>query len=509
MKKPSAAARSAKTEGLLAEKWRLLPEFLHARGLVKQHIKSYDHLISVELQKILEANREVRSEHSPSFFVKYTKIRIGRPEFKEESGVTNDTITPMECRTRNLTYSAPIYVSVHYSTQGAKRGRQVRVANDVVIGNIPIMLRSKHCVLAGKSDGELAKIKECPFDPGGYFVIKGHEKVVLVQEQLSRNRILVELDENKCTTAQVVSATHERKSLSRIIQKKGALYLKNNIFVSDIPIFIAMKALGVESDQEVVSLIGPESELQDRLDASLRESAITHGVHTQVQAQRWIGGQLRPGRGRSFKRSKVDEAREVMNSVILPHVPVISYDFRDKAIYVGLMVRRCLLAMNDARHLSDKDYYGNKRLELAGGLLSLLFEDLFKNFNSKVKGYVDKVLSKPNRAMAEVDVPRILGQFQDTITNGFGHHLATGNWSLKRFRMEQKGVTETVQRLSYIASLGHMTRIRSHVEKTRKLSGPRALQPSQWGLVCPSDTPEGDQCGLVKVSFNFIFHDII
>ena len=130
-------------------------------------------------------------------------------------------------------------------------------------------------------------------------------------------------------------------------------------------------------------------------------------------------------------------------------------------------------------HLSDKDYYGNKRLELAGGLLSLLFEDLLKNFNSKVKGYVDKVLSKPNRAMAEVDVPRILGQFQDTITNGFVHHLATGNWSLKRFRMEQKGVTETVQRLSYIASLGHMTRIRSHVEKTRKLSGPRALQPSQ------------------------------
>ena len=390
MKKPAAS----KADGLLAEKWRLLPEFLHARGLVKQHIKSYDHLISVELEKIVEANREVRSEHSPSFFVKYEGIRIGSPMFKEESGVTNDTITPMECRTRNLTYSAPIYVDVAYSTQGQKR-MQVRKAKDVCIGNIPIMLRSKHCVLARKSDAALAKMKECPFDPGGYFVIKGHEKVVLVQEQLSRNRILVELDENKCTTAQVVSATHERKSLSRIIQKKGALYLKNNIFVSDIPIFIAMKgecsfmyryilrescsqfdllpltsltiscdvpipifiamkALGVESDQEVVSLIGPEMELQARLDASLREASITHGVHTQVQAQRWIGGHLQPGRGRSFKRSKVDEAREVMNSVIVPHVPVVSYDFRDKAIYVGLMVRRCLMAMDDPRHLSDK-----------------------------------------------------------------------------------------------------------------------------------------------------------
>ena len=52
--------------------------------------------------------------------------------------------------------------------------------------------------------------------------------------------------------------------------------------------------------------------------------------------------------------------------------------------------------------------------------------------------------------------------------------------------------------MSYIAAIGHMTRIRSHVEKAQKISGPRALQPSQYGMVCPSDTPEGEQCGLVK-----------
>ena len=43
-----------------------------------------------------------------------------------------------------------------------------------------------------------------------------------------------------------------------------------------------------------------------------------------------------------------------------------------------------------------------------------------------------------------------------------------------------------------------MTRINSQFEKTRKISGPRSLQPSQWGMVCPSDTPEGESCGLVK-----------
>ena len=55
-----------------------------------------------------------------------------------------------------------------------------------------------------------------------------------------------------------------------------------------------------------------------------------------------------------------------------------------------------------------------------------------------------------------------------------------------------------LSRLSFISALGMMTRIMSQFEKTRKVSGPRSLQPSQWGMLCPSDTPEGEACGLVK-----------
>ena len=133
----------------------------------------------------------------------------------------------------------------------------------------------------------------------------------------------------------------------------------------------------------------------------------------------------------------------------------------------------------------------------AGQLLALLFEDLFKTFNTNLKSAIDKVLKKPSRTN-EFDAWNTM-QFQgDHITAGFVRATSTGNWSLKRFRMDRAGVTHVLSRLSFISALGMMTRISSQFEKTRKVSGPRALQPSQWGMLCPSDTPEGEACGLVK-----------
>ncbi|CAM9801625.1 unnamed protein product, partial [Ectocarpus sp. 12 AP-2014] len=150
----------------------------------------------------------------------------------------------------------------------------------------------------------------------------------------------------------------------------------------------------------------------------------------------------------------------------------------------------------DPSTVDDKDYYGNKRLELAGQLISLLFEDLFKRFNSELKRNADMVLSKPNRAAA-FDIGKFL-EGSNTITSGFTHAISSGNWVLKRFKVDRQGVTQVLSRLSFISSLGMMTRVDSQFQKERKVSGPRALQPSQWGMLCPADTPEGESCGLVK-----------
>jgi DNA-directed RNA polymerase III subunit RPC2 len=347
-------------------------------------------------------------------------------------------------------------------------------------------------LLRDKTEDELAEMKECPYDPGGYFIIKGVEKVILIQEQLSKNRVILEED-GKGITASITSSTHERKSKAYILIKNNKVFLKNNTLGEDIPIVVVFRAIGVETDVEMVQLIGSEPDLINAIALSMEEPNRLQ-IQTQTQALRYIGLKIRNRSSsqamgtNNYRRPQApeDEAREVLANVVLSHVPVKNFDFRAKAIYIGHIVRRVLMVHLGKMPLDDKDYYGNKRLELAGNLLSLLFEDLFKTFNKDLKRQADLVLSKPNRAQA-FDVTKTIRP--DTITNGMINAIATGNWVLKRFRMDRAGVTQVLSRLSYMSALGMMTRINSQFEKTRKVSGPRSLQPSQWGMLCPADTP--------------------
>ena len=485
---------NAQPVAALQDKWRLLPHFLSMRGLMKQHIDSFNYFVQTDIKNIVNAapNREVRSDVDPRWYLKYTDVMVGEPEIQDEAN-QKTLASPFECRLRDCTYYAPIIVKIKFT-----RGHQIVNMANVPIGRIPIMLRSCKCVLAGKSEEGLAALKECPFDPGGYFVVKGVEKVVLMQEQLSKNRVIIEVDSKGNVAAAITSSTHERKSRCSIFVKGGKVYLKHNTLGDDIAIGIVFKAMGIESDQEIVQLVGAEKGMPSRYAPSLEEP-VKEGIYTQRQALNFIGAKIRanqrPGAGYNNKTPE-DEAREVLSNVVLSHVPMDGFNFRPKAIYMGHIIRRVLTAEFDRSLLDDKDYCGNKRLELAGQLLALLFEDKFKQLNAELKRQADQHLSKPNRT-SPFDVSKHLRP-DSCITQGFIHAISTGNWVLKRFKMDRAGITQVLSRLSYISALGMMTRITSQFEKTRKTSGPRALQPSQWGMLCPADTPEGETCGLVK-----------
>ena len=445
----------------------------------------------------------------------YTDIYVGKPtrldeEVSEHSNFES-TVTPNECRLRDATYAAPILVNIAY-WRGVREVRR----KGIQIGRLPMMLRSSKCILSSKSEKDMALLHECPLDPGGYFVINGTEKVILVQEQLSKNRVIVEQESKKGTVQASVtryehlsfnasytdrsSSTHERKSKTYIIMKNDRIYLKHNVLSEDIPIVLMFKAMGIHSDHEILLLVaGRDAIYQDLFSGNFEECAKL-GVFTQTEALDHVGSRIKIARRAAFgtpRRDWQQEALEALVSVIITHVPVHALNFRPKCLYVAYMVRRVLMANHDHKLVDDRDYVGNKRLELAGQLLSLLFEDLFKKFNHDIKLSIDKVLNKPVRT-AEFDALTVMQVHANHITGGMNRAISTGNWDLKRFRMKRAGVTHVLSRLSYISALGMMTRITSQFEKTRKISGPRALQSSQFGMLCPSDTPEGEACGLVK-----------
>ena len=487
-----------------ADKWNLVPAFLKVKGLVKQHIESFNHFVEVELQKIIEAEPIITSDIDRNFYVKYLQIYVGKPRRTEEifldalpGSKEESTVTPNECRLRDMTYAAPIFVDVQYT-----KDKKVFKRKGLNIGRLPIMLRSSRCVLANKSEAEMCAMDECPLDPGGYFIVNGTEKVILVQEQLSKNRIIVEADNRKETiSASVTSSTHERKSKSYVVLKKDLLFMRHNILNEDIPICVLLKAMGVTSDMEMMAIVaGTDSTLQEAFAVNFEET-IKLEIHTQQQALDYIGARIKIARKpMAFgqpRRNYVQEALEAVSAVFVAHVPIENLNFRPKAIYVAHMARRALMAKDDPAMVDDRDYVGNKRLELAGQLLALLFEDLFKKYNYDIKMNMDKLLRKKNITDFPDPCNVMIGH-ANHITQGMNRAIATGNWHLKRFRMERAGVTHVLSRLSFIAGLGMMTRISSQFEKTRKISGPRALQPSSFGMLCPADTPEGESCGLVK-----------
>jgi len=107
---------------------------------------------------------------------------------------------PQECRLRSLTYISQVFIDIVVNKYELDQNNKFSVKDEPVntktftrikLGNIPLMLRSRLCILNRRMDRDLTKVGECVFDQGGYFVINGSEKVIIAQERLSNNHVYV------------------------------------------------------------------------------------------------------------------------------------------------------------------------------------------------------------------------------------------------------------------------------------------------------------------------------
>ncbi|MEM2093149.1 MAG: DNA-directed RNA polymerase subunit B [Candidatus Bathyarchaeia archaeon] len=465
----------------------LLKAFFKEKALVRQHLDSYNEFVDHGLQEIVDEVGEIPIEvPEMPYKVKLGQVwvidpqtRISGPYTTEVDG-TRHEIYPMEARLRNLTYAAPVALEMTPVIDGREQDTEL-----VYIGNIPVMLKSKLCYLSQLSREELIACGEDPDDPGGYFIVNGSERVIVAMEDLAPNRIIVDIDEKGTTPvyqARVFSSTVGfRARIEMKLKPDGALYVSMPGVPTEIPFVILMRALGLESDREIAEAVSLDEEIQSELEPSFEKAA---GVDTFKEAILFIGNRVAHGQVEEYRIQKAETA---VDKNLLPHLGRTSQSRKEKAIFLGEMACRIIELKLGRRKPDDKDHFKNKRLRLAGPLLADLFRVAFRNLVRDIKYQLERIGVKgPIITVSAAVRPGI-------ITERLQHALATGNWGRGKV-----GVTQLLDRTNYLSTLSHLRRLQSPLSRSQPNFEARDLHPTHWGRLCPNETPEGSNCGLVK-----------
>jgi DNA-directed RNA polymerase subunit B len=442
-----------------------------------------------------------RDEKTGNIDPQYSRptIRILNPVVREANGATHK-LTPMEARLRNLNYLAPIELEFTIIEDGIEKEPE-----KVHIGDLPIMLRSKRCNLYKENmeeereltDSEyrdkLIEAGEDPADPGGYFIIGGTERVLISLEDLAPNRVMVEYNERYGTqleVAKVFSQKEGYRALTLVEKKKdGILMVTVPAASGQIPLVILMKALGMENDKEIYDAIVSVPDMANIVYANIEECHDKklyppNGVFTTEDALNYLERKFATGQAREYREKKVES---IIDRSLLPHLGDTKEDRIKKAYFLGRIARSVLELSIGMRKEDDKDHYANKRLKLSGDLMEDLFRVAFTNLMKDLKYQLE-------RSFARKKDLRIGSAIRpDLLTHRLLHALATGNWVGGR-----AGVSQLLDRTSNMSTLSHLRRVTSSLTRSQPHFEARDLHPTQWGRLCPNETPEGQNCGLVK-----------
>ncbi|WP_457741678.1 DNA-directed RNA polymerase subunit B [Thermococcus sp.] len=466
------------------ELWLVMESYWKEKGLVRQHLDSYNAFIDHGLQEVINEFGGVKPD-IPGLEVKFGRIRLGEPEFQEAQGQRRP-LYPMDARIRNLTYSAPLYLEMIPVVNGIEQEPV-----EVRIGELPIMLKSKACRLYGLSDEELIKLGEDPRDPGGYFIINGSERVIVSIEDLAPNKTLVERDERqKRVIAKVFSYRHGYRALVTVERRKdGILYVSIPNVPKPVKFVYVMRALGLLSDKEIVEAVSDDPRIQQILFDNLEDAS---DIRTQEEALDLIGRLSLPGQPKEYRLRR---AEHIIDNNLLPHMGVDPENRRAKAYYLGMMALKVLELSLGLRGEDDKDHYANKRLKLAGDLLKDLFRIAFGQLVKDMQYQMTKTYQRKGERYTFENVQRFVRNSirPDVLSERIEHALATGAWPGGR-----TGVSQLLDRTNYISTLSHLRRVTSPLSRDQPHFEARDLHGTHWGRICPTETPEGPNCGLVK-----------
>lgn len=445
----------------------LVRKFLAEHSLVESNILSFNDFVENRMQRIVG---EV-SGHLPSEDIKIElgKIRVEKPDIIEADG-SKHPMLPAEARLRNLTYSAPVFLEINVKKDSESEH------NEVEIGRIPIMVKSKYCHLHSMNKEQLVEHYIDPADPGGYFIINGNERILVLLEDLASN--------------QPFSLKEKDKTLLRLFSQRGAYKIPTTIAESSdglleisfsrfkgVPIIPLIKALGLVKDAEIASFVGKEC---DGLVVNLYEHT---DLHSSTDAFKMIAEQTSI---QGTKKEITDKVKARIDSYFLPHIGVRPEDRIEKAITLCKLVKQFFIAKENKAE-TDKDHYANKRVKLSGDL----FSDLFRvNLTILIRD----VLHNLQRLSKKKKIYSLRTLAKATLfTHRIESAIATGSWI-----GERTGVTQNMDKTNYLAILSRLQYVVSLLPSEQENFKARTLHPTHFGRFCPIETPEGTPIGLRK-----------
>ena len=429
-------------------------------------------------------------------------------------------MTPYIARMNNLTYSSSLYVNVHIVIEYLNEDNIIvkidKYVNNVYIGKIPIMVRSTACILhqvpaIGDSDNN-----ECRYDYGGYFIVNGNEKVLIMQDRINENDTLVFAPNNNSDGlyAEIRSMNDSiylppkttSLNMSGKLNHMGRSIRLNTSFIrSEIPVFIMFRALGIISDKEIIQHIVYDMDNKDNQRIICQLMACcddASDIHTQEQAEEVL---IKIMTG--VNKTTINPTKILRENIVNDFLPHVGKNYRRKALYLGFMIRKMIRIYLGYDNYDNRDSYMNKRIDSPGILLSNLFRQCYGKMSKEIKGLIERELNLwranyNNTATDIINDNNIHRYFKQSLLDSWlKYSLSTGNWGIKSigsFQNIRQGVSQVLNRMSYASTLSHLRRISTAMEKNGKLVQPRKLDNSQFNMICPAETPEGASVGLVK-----------
>jgi len=468
--------------------------------VARHQLDSYNNFLLRNLQKVVNEQRvietdiEIRGKSNIPVWVELGKIAVRKPLVREADGSQGD-LFPSEARLRNLTYAAPIQLELTL-VQGEDRQEPIMTT----IGQLPIMIGSTSCNLFGMSDDERVTHGEDPYDPGGFFIVNGTERVLMTLEDLASNKIMTEFTERyneRIYVAKVFSQYRGYRALVVVERnRKNLLEVSFPSVAGHLKFVDLIRALGMVSDHDVVNAVSTDEDILTFMMQNLEESECD-SVESGVM---YVGKKLAPNQTRDYQRKR---AEFVLDNYLLPHLNYLmpfgmkeeDEGYREtvesvrlaKGHFLGRMAEACFDLVLNKRRIDDKDHYSNKRLKLAGDLMEDLFRISLNRLTRDIKYQLERA------SMRHRDLSIGTAVRADVLTERLLHPLATGNWVGGR-----TGVSQLLDRVDHMSVLSHLRRVISPLSRSQPHFEARDLHPTQWGRICPSETPEGPNCGLVK-----------